>query len=234
VRKSALFGELDTKSLDEARLLRTSQISYTAGEYLYHEGDIATKTYTVYSGWVALFKNLEDGRRQILYFALAGDLLCFKARKESPLDHSAVALSDVTLCSFPADNFRTAITKIPDLAFAVSSINELFQVRCHTNLTTIASHAAETKVAYLLLSLYLRELLHSKHSGGYIPFPITQEHVGDALGLTAIHVNRIYQSLRKQNLIECKNKHLKIIDKKGMAKVAKTNIAELKQLMFVI
>ncbi|MEE9351209.1 MAG: Crp/Fnr family transcriptional regulator [Thiotrichaceae bacterium] len=234
IRKSALFGELETKHLDKARSLRTSQMKYSVGEYLYHEGDKPSKTFTVYEGWVALFKILEDGSRQIITFSLPGDLLCYKANKNSILDHSAVAISDVTLCAFPTDGFRNTIAELPELAFAISSINELVMERCHATLTTIASHSAETKVAYLLLTLYLRQSSTNDYTDGYIPFPVTQEDIGDALGLTAIHVNRVYQGLRKQGLIECKNKSLKVLDRDKMASIAKVNITELKQLMFVI
>ena len=60
IRATALFGELEMKHLDKARTLRSSQLVYEAGEYLYHEGDIPEKAYTVYKGWVILFKDMQD------------------------------------------------------------------------------------------------------------------------------------------------------------------------------
>lgn len=234
IQKSALFEGLETNDLNKARSLRTSQMTYSSGEYLYCEGDTPTKTLTIFDGWVALFKMLEDGKRQILNFSLPGDLLCYKAKKESTLDHSAIALSDVTLCVFPTESFRNSFSKFPDLSFTLSAINESAMERCHTTLTIVASQTAETKVAYLLLSLYIRELYRHHDNNGYIKFPIIQEDIGDALGLTAVHVNRIYQKLRKQKLIECNNKSLKIINLDEMAKVAKMHLSDLKQLIFVI
>ena len=230
IRSSALFGELETKQLDKARSLRSSQQTYKAGEYLYHEGDTAAKAFTVYSGWVTLFKNLKNGDRQILRFALPGDFLCFKVGKHKTVDHSAIAASDVALCAFPIDRFRDVIAELPDLAFAISSITETTMQRYHSALTSIASHPAETKVAFLLLSLYVREL-SLMGEAECVPFPITQEDVGDALGLTSIHVNRVFQSLRGQGLIECKNRCLWVSDKEALAKVAKINLAELEDLM---
>ncbi len=231
IRKSALFGELDPKQLDTARALRSSQITYSAGEYLYHEGDEPTKAFTIYTGWVSLFKNLEDGDRQILRFGLPGDFLCYKIGKNRIMDHSAIAISDVTLCAFPIDRFRSVIAELPELAFAISSMNEMVNERCHTALTAIASHPAETKVAYLLLSLYLREQALSEHKKDFVSFPITQEDIGDALGLTSIHVNRVFQSLRKKGLIECKSKCLWVPDPASLANVAKVSLPELARLM---
>ncbi len=230
IRSSALFGELETSQLDKARKLRSSQVTYQTGEYLYHEGDTADKAYTVYSGWVTLFKNLENGDRQILRFALPGDFLCYKVGHHSTLDHSAVAASDVTLCAFPIDRFRQTIAELPDLAFAISSVTDTTTQRCHSALTSIASHPAETKVAFLLLSLYIRELSLIGEAE-CVPFPITQEDVADTLGLTSIHVNRVFQSLRSKGLIECKNRCLWVSDKEALAKVAKINLSELENIM---
>lgn len=233
IRATALFGELETRHLDKARALRSAQVSFSAGEYLYHEGDVPGKAFTVYTGWVTLFKNLKNGDRQILRFALPGDFLCYKVGKNRSVDHSAIAVSDVTLCAFPLDRFREVIAELPELSFALSSITEMTIKRCHAALTTIASHPAETKVAYLLLSLFVREssLLNNPER---VPFPITQEDIADALGLTPIHVNRVFQSLRKRGLIQCKNRTLSIPDKSALADIAKISLPELEQLMLGI
>jgi CRP-like cAMP-binding protein len=230
IRANALFGEFETNQLDTARALRSSQLNYEAGEYLYLEGDTAEKAFTVYSGWVTLFKNLENGDRQILKFALPGDFLCYKVGSRRTLDHSAVAASDVTLCAFPIDRFQETIMQMPELAFAISAVTDTTTQRCHAALTSIASHAAETKVAFLLLSLYVREL-SLLGDAQCVPFPITQEDVADALGLTSIHVNRVFQSLRGQGLIECKNRCLWVSDKEALAKVAKISLPELEDIM---
>lgn len=232
IRASALFGEIETNQLDKARALRSSQVLYSSGEYLYHEGDTAQKAFTLFRGWVILFKILQNGNRQILRFALPGDFLCYKIGRNKTLDHSAIAVSDITLCAFPLDRFRDTIAELPDLAFAISSITDSITERCHASLTTIASYTAEAKVAYLLLSLFVRERSISQNDGeNCVDFPITQEDIGDALGLTSIHVNRVFQTLRKQNLIECKSKCLWIPDQNALAKVAKINLSELKRLM---
>ncbi len=229
IRSASLFGELEEKHLDRARLLRSSQVTYTAGEYLYHEGDIPSKAYTLYEGWIILFKNLHNGDRQILRFALPGDFLCYKVGKNKAMDHSAIVVSDVTLCAFPIERFRDVISKLPELAFAITSITEATTERCHSSLTAIASYSAESKVAFLLLNLFLRELAF-KESDTCITFPITQEDIADALGLTSIHVNRVFQSLRKKGLIECKNRCLWVPDKVALAKVARISTQELDKM----
>jgi len=234
IRSTALFGELELKHLDKARALRSAQLIYAAGEYLYHEGDVPEKAFTVYKGWIILFKDMQNGDRQILRFALPGDFLCYKVGNHKVMDHSAIAVSEATLCAFPIERFRKIISELPDLAFAISSITERTTQRCHTALTTIASHPAETKIAFLLLSLFIREASLNPANSDCVPFPITQEDIADALGLTSIHVNRILQSLRKSGVIECKNRCLWVPDKGALAKLAKISLPELEHLMLGI
>ncbi len=234
IRTTALFGELEMEHLDKARALRSGQVTYEAGEYLYREGDIPEKAFTVYNGWVILFKDMKNGDRQILRFALPGDFLCYKVGKNKVIDHSAIAVSEATLCAFPIDRFREMISQLPELAFAISSITDRTTQRCHTALTTIASHPAEAKIAFLLLSLFIRELSLDSTKSDCVPFPITQEDIADALGLTSIHVNRVLQSLRKKGLIECKSRCLWIPDQAALAEVAKIGVPELEHLMLGI
>ena len=234
IRATALFGELELKHLDKARALRSAQVIYESGEYLYREGDVPVKSFTVYKGWVIMFKDMQNGDRQILRFALPGDFLCYKVGKHKVIDHSAIAVSEVTLCAFPIERFLETIAELPELAFAISSITERTTQRCHTALTTIASHPAETKIAFLLLSLFIREASLNHAKSDCVPFPITQEDIADALGLTSIHVNRVLQSLRKRGLIECKNRCLWVPDRGALAELAKISLPELEHLMLGI
>jgi len=234
VRNAALFGELETEHLDKARALRSSQVKYSAGDFLYHEGEIPDKAFTLYEGWVTLFKNLESGDRQILRFALPGDLLCYKTGKNRALDHSAIAVTDVTLCAFPIEGFTNTIAELPELSFAISSVTNTVMEQCYSSLTSIASNPADAKVAYLLLSLYVRECSLNNETEDGIPLPITQEDIGDALGLTAIHVNRVIQKLRKLGLIKCKNKVLWVGDQEALAKIARVNLADVKKLIVAL
>lgn len=189
------------------------------------------KAFTVYKGWVILFKGLHNGDRQILRFALPGDFLCYKVGNNKVIDHSAIAASEAILCAFPIERFRQTIADLPELAFAISSITEKTAQRCHSVLTSIASHSAEAKIAFLLLSLFLREASLNASNNDCVPFPITQEDIADALGLTSIHVNRVLQSLRQRELIECKQRCLWVPDKEALAEVAQISLPELEGLM---
>ncbi len=230
IRNTALFGELELEQINKIVTLRSEQTLYEAGEYLYYEGDTATRAFTVYEGWVVLFKNLENGERQILSFALPGDFISYETGRNIQYDHSAIAASKVTLCTFPLNRFRECISVLPDLAFAINSIVNTATKRCHSSLTAIASYPAEAKVAALLLSLFIR-VTRGENQSDCIAFPLTQEDIADTLGLSVIHVNRVFQSLRKQGLIECKSRCLTIPDKRALAEKAMSNLEKMEELL---
>jgi CRP-like cAMP-binding protein len=54
-------------------------------------------------------------------------------------------------------------------------------------------------------------------------FPLTQEQIADATGLTAVHTNRTLQSLRKDGLISLSASRLAILDWDGLAEVGDFN-----------
>ncbi|MEE9446966.1 MAG: Crp/Fnr family transcriptional regulator [Arenicellales bacterium] len=233
VRASALFGHLNTEMLDVVRALRTHQLVLEVGEHLYHQGDSPSKAYTVYEGWVVLYKNTHDGERQIIRFALAGEFLGYKLGNNTVYDHSAQALSDVKLCSFPISEIINEAGKHTALLLAIQSMNDTTMERCHSSITSIANKTAEQKVAYLFLTLYAREQEVRATEDNCIPFYLTQEDIGDALGLTSIHVNRVVQGLRRKGLLSCKNRCLSLHKIEELIEVAKMDRFEAQQFNLI-
>jgi CRP-like cAMP-binding protein len=215
--------------LDQVRGLRTSQLLLDTGEHLYFEGDSPSTAHTIYDGWIVLYRTSSEGHRQILRFALPGDFLGYKLGKDAVYDHSAKALSPVKLCTFPIQQILEKMTVLPELHIAIQSMNDAILERCHSSITTIASKSAEAKVAFLFVSLFSREESVRKNHSSQIPFPLTQEDMADALGLTSIHVNRVIKGLRNRGLITCKNRRLDIFDREELIKVAEMDSFEIQR-----
>lgn len=229
IRSSALFGHIDMQMLDKVRALRTCQIELGLGEFLYRQGDKPSSAFTLYSGWMVLYKTTQNGDRHIIRFALPGEFLGYKVGANATHDHTAQALNKVALCSFPIDRILSESAQQHHLVVAIQSMNESTMERCHSTISTIANKTAEAKVAFLLLTLYARDISVSGQSEEYIMFPLTQEDIGDALGLTTVHVNRVIQGLRNKKLITCKQRCLNILNVKKLATVAQLESFEYQQ-----
>jgi hypothetical protein len=87
-----------------------------AGLALFHQGQPFDQVLIIRSGWVLTYKVFQDGQRQIIRFALPGDLIGFEGDENSGMAYTAEALSDVTLCSFKRSLFYGVCANSPQLA----------------------------------------------------------------------------------------------------------------------
>lgn len=217
IRRLALFKGVDEKDIDWTQEFRSNQFKIKSKKLLYKEGQLPEYMFTLYHGWVLQHKTLTNGKRQVLRIALPGDLLGFQADFNGPMNHTALALSDTILCAFPRKDMLNMFNKNIELAKRMADMNARDASICQNHLVGVGQKTAEERIAYLCLELYYRIKLIREDTIKYdIEFPLTQEDLGDAVGLTQIHVNRTLKTLREKGLMEIKNKRLYILNDKAL------------------
>jgi len=166
--------------------------TFPARREIVTEGQEITETLLVLSGWAARVRMLEDGRRQILNFVVTGELACLRSPEDSVARSTVVALTDVVACAAPEGSGAPGLGRV----YALSRSEE--EVQLLAQLTLLGRMTAQERIADLLLELLERlERAGLAERGRYLT-PLTQEMLADALGLTAVHVNRTVQALRRQ------------------------------------
>ena len=190
----------------------------TAGTELLAEGETTDKLYVVLSGWVLLHRILEDGRRQILDFALPGSVLGYRARPDAAQPFSAEALTDTEIAVIPLSRVREALTNGSTCALSLLNAANDALLGAFDTLTDIGRRTAREAIANFLLRMdrRIRNAIEVSDSVS-VPLPLTQEHIGDTLGLTAVHVCRTLRRLREDGLVEAGRGRLKILDKNALA-----------------
>jgi CRP-like cAMP-binding protein len=163
----------------------------------------ADRTFLIGNGWVYSYKALANGERQVVGFHLPGDLI--GEAQPAGEGFSFVAATDCVVCEFDramAMKLRRSETVLPD-ALRWSDAREAAIVQQH--LISIGRRSAIARVAHLLLELGARlKLVGLAEDNGY-RCPLSQELLGDALGLTKIHVNRMLRELRELNCLSFRN-----------------------------
>lgn len=229
VRHHTLFARLTGERLERAQRLRATQIRIPAKHILFKEGDTATNAYTLWAGWIAVYRTLQNGTRQITRFALPGDFLGFQVDLDGPAAHAAVSITDSVLCAFPRTSLHTLLSEYPEVAAQMARINARYLDMSECYLTGIGRQSAAERIAFLLLDLYHRSQIQTGIKGGHngMPFPLRQEEIADAVGLTTVHVNRVLKELREKGLIVCASRRLRVIDESRLAEIAEfsTNLA---------
>mgnify|MGYP000090172740 CR=1 FL=1 len=221
VRPHTLYRHFRDEALDIVQDYRLCQTQLPAKRKIFVEGQSGTHAYTLYSGCVAVYKSLPNGKRQILRFALPGDFLGFQSQLDSPMLCSAVALSPVILCAFSRPQLKQFLEQDPNLARELALFNVRESELCHYHLMLTGRQSARERIAFLLLEIYYR----SKNRGlvtspGTIPFPISQEDIADAAGLTTVHVNRTLRQMKESGLVDRAGRSLVLQKRKELSDIS--------------
>ena len=220
IRRLALFHGVPEDQLSWTQTYRSNQYTIEARKEVYREFDYSEFMFTVYHGWFAMFKTLDNGKRQILRIALPGDMLGFQGNLEAPMTHSAVSLTSAVLCAFPRAEMPELLRKNLSVARRLTELNARDMNICQNRLMTIGKQSAIERIAFFCCELYFRiKSIYSDDKTSEIPFPLSQEDIGDATGLTKIHVNRTLKTMREKGLMEIHSKTLKIHDVDAMCQL---------------
>ena len=200
---------------------RVNRRTIPAGSELFRAGDSCNAIYSLVDGWVTLYDLFEDGRRQILKFALPGALLAFSPMPGGVFNFSAQALTDVVIRTVPRDDFVDLCKDHAQLGLQLAWLISQDRDLAYDHLASVGRRSAHARVAHLLLELFVRCRLRWP---GYrieeMHLPLTQEDIGDATGLTGVHVNRVLRDLRKDGVVEFHYHKLRILNPDALFDVA--------------
>lgn len=174
------------------------------------EGDDPRHVNLILEGWACRYKQLEDGRRQIISFFLPGDLCDTHIYVLRQMDHSIGTLTPVTLTEIERGALSDVTTRHPRITQALwwdTLVTAAIQREWTVNL---GQRDAVERLGHLLCEIFLRLRSVGLAEGETCPFPITQNDLGDAMGISNVHVNRTLQALRGAGLVELKSRRLTI------------------------
>lgn len=220
IRRLALFHGVPEADLNWTQAYRSEQFTVKARKEIYRESQVSEYMFTLYHGWFAIYKTLQNGKRQILRIALPGDMLGFQADMNAAMTTSAMSLTDSVLCAFPRKNIPELLRTNLNVAKRLTELNARDMSVCQGRLLTIGQQPAIERIAYFCAELFHRvKAIYNNQHEIKINFPISQEDIGDATGLTKIHVNRTLRSLREEGLMEISGKILTVHDIDALSKL---------------
>jgi CRP/FNR family transcriptional regulator len=191
-----------------------------AGTSIISEQNPNGKLFTLYAGWAFRYKTLSDGRRQILNFLLPGDLIGLQQEFADGASHGVEALTDVALCVFPRDGLWDLFRQFPSLGYDVTWLSAREEGMVDENLLTNGRRTAAERVAMLLIHLYRRVERLGLATQGSIEFPVNQQHIADALGLSLVHTNKTLRRLLQLGLHELRDGRLHLLNPRALHRLA--------------
>jgi CRP-like cAMP-binding protein len=162
------------------------------------------------SGWACRSAYLPNGRRQIVDVLLPGDLFGLEAAVLGRSEHVVMALSEASFQSFDAGRLRERLMSKPQLAFGVIGFLLNEQHRQNQHIVSLGRCRAEERMARFMLGLRARLTDRGMVPNNSFRLPLTQQEIGDHLGLTVVHVNRVLRSLREAGALTLRDRTVRI------------------------
>jgi CRP-like cAMP-binding protein len=199
--------------VSETRRIPADEVVVRSGEYL-------DSSVVLIDGWLARSKDLPGGERQVTELHIAGDFADLHGFTLKRLDHDVVTLSECVIGIVPHERLRDVTDRFPGLASAYSISNNVDAAITRELALSLGQRSAIGRMAHLFCELYLRlDAVGRTRSNGYA-FPLTQRELSECLGLTVVHANRTLQELRRRRLVELENRHLTILNRRGLEGIA--------------
>lgn len=182
------------------------------------EGTAPTHVHLVLDGWAARYKVLPDGSRQITAFLIPGDFCDLHVTVLSAMDHGIVALTDCEVAFIPDEAIEAVTKTTPSLTRALWWTTLVDEAVLREWIVNNGRRDSYTAVAHILCEMHLRMKMVGLADGDQIVMPLTQEELGDATGMTPVHMNRTLQRLREEGLIRLEQRMLTVPNVEALRK----------------
>lgn len=190
------------------------------GAILLREHEAGGELFILRQGLMMSYVLLADGSRQILRFYFPGDMLGISSLVYRDSPESLCALSDSVVCPFDYATFSEVMASHPRLSALVLVYSQIERVALTDRLAALGRTSAKARVAALLIDLRNRLRATDKSIKDSYPLGLTQEEIGDATGLTSVHVNRMLRQLEDEGLIARGSGRVTLLDERALARAA--------------
>jgi CRP-like cAMP-binding protein len=233
LRRRPALREFTPEELAFVKQFKTDELRVDAGASFLRQGASSEHLYTLLSGWAFRYKMLDDGRRQILNYALPADMIGLQGALMHEMEHSVEALTPVVLCMFPRGKLWDLYSRFPSLAFDITWLAAREERLGDESLVSLGRRTALERTAYLLLHLFTRADEAGLTKNGTIQFPFTQQHVADTLGMSLVHTNKTLRRLFASNAVRWKDRVFEMIDRDALAAIAGDDVSPRNQRPFI-
>ncbi len=216
-QRLAQYLPLTYAERDALHWLERRERRFAAGSVLVREGEAAAGLHIVASGWLHGSVELMDGGRQILRFYFIGDITTTFSIAWQTSAATLTAVSDCTLYELPRDMFGRLFRDHPRLGALLYAVAASEEVAMADRLTSVGRTDGMNRIATLLLDIRSRLRVADRIEGTVFELPLTQQDLGDAVGLTKAHVNRTLKALEAKGLLEREGRIIRITDVDALA-----------------
>lgn len=223
---AALFQRLQaTTDAEHDDLLALKALPYSLRHFrenqiVVRDGDRPNECCLIVDGFCVRAKTIPDGKRQIMSIHIPGDLPDLQSLQLATMDHDVVALTNCTLAFIGHTALKTLIRSRRTVGDIFWRDTLLDAAVFREWIVNVGQRAAHNRLAHLIVELRERLRLVGRVTGDTFAMPLTQEQLGEAMGVTSVHTNRIIRQLRVDGVLELQRGTVKILSEKKLQELA--------------
>ncbi|RUV05504.1 MAG: cyclic nucleotide-binding domain-containing protein [Mesorhizobium sp.] len=218
IRKLQIISDLTQADIAILESIAVQERDYRTGEDIVREGDRPSHSFAVLDGLVASAKITGEGKRQITSIFVPGDIPDLHGIHLSVMDCTFAPLTPARVGFMRHDALRAICAKHPSIANLFWRSTLIDAAIYREWVTNVGRRDAYVRMAHLLCELIVRLHAVGQIQDHVAEFPVSQAVLGDAVGLSTVHVNRVLQELRRDGLISTSGSRLKALDWKGLVR----------------
>jgi CRP/FNR family transcriptional regulator, anaerobic regulatory protein len=224
LRKFELFTPFTRSELAFMLSFKVGELNLDRGATFLQEGMPSPQLYTFLDGFGLRYRTLENGERQVINFAMPGDLVGLQAAIMGEMAHSVESTTPVRLCVFNRSDLWRLFENHPERAYDLTWLSAVEEHFLGEALATLGRRTARQRIAWALGRVYMRLHAVGLADNKTVPMPWRQRDLADALGLSLVHTNKTLQLLRQDGVMQWAADRLYVPD---LAELARRGALEL-------
>jgi CRP-like cAMP-binding protein len=210
LERYAKLSDVEKQWLDDAAARDVRD--FGRREDIISEGDRPDDVHLLLQGWAGRYKTLEDGRRPIMAYLIPGDLCDVQVALLDEMDHSIGTLTPCKVAYIPRAAIDEMMQKSVRLSRALWWCTLVDEAVLREWLVTIGHRPGDKRLGHLFCEMLLRSQAVGLSDDDSFELPLTQEELGDTMGMSTVHLNRMLQELRSRKLVKTNGRRVEIHD----------------------
>lgn len=209
--------ELSDEEKEAIDSILTAPVTLPKRKVVTCRGDVVTRSTLLISGFMCRYMDGSDGHRQLVSIQTPGDFVDLHGYPLQRLDHDIATMSECTVAYAPHDKITEVIERFPHLG-RILWFSTLLDAAMHREwIFRLGRLDAVGRVAHMLCETYARLDAVGLVSDHTFAWPLTQQDLGEACGLTSVHVNRTLRVLREAAMVEVSDRMVTMMDFERLA-----------------
>jgi CRP-like cAMP-binding protein len=220
VRRLRTISGIDEDDVQAIRSLPVSIKHYRANQPAVRDGARPTECCIIAEGFCVRAKITSSGQRQILSIHIPGEIPDLQSLHLHVMDHDLITLTGCTLGFISHGPLRDITRRRPNIAQILWRDSMVEAALFREWIVNVGRRPALNRLAHTIVELRERLKVIGRVADNQFDMPLTQQQVGETMGMTAVHANRIIKQLRDEAVVDFCRGRVTILDEARLQQLA--------------